>query len=80
MPIMRSTLLDVLAGAPAASDPNAWWKSVPPAQRDWWQRRLNAMPHAGGAFRDDIFLAPKAPGTETLDFDRNTIDPNTLRR
>ena len=53
-----------------------WWQRVPEPQRDWWMRRLNAMPHADGRFGDDIFRAPVAPGTETLDFDRLDINPD----
>ena len=55
-----------------------WWKQVPPEKRDWWTRRLNAMPHADGKFRDDMFKKPIAAGTETLDFDKNVLDPDWL--
>ena len=75
-PLPLADLPNLLAG-PAENLP--WWKKIPPNQRDWWMRRLNAMPHADGSFQDQIFQRPSAPGTETLDFDRNTIHPDWLR-
>ena len=72
-------LIRALADTPAASDPNAWWKQVAPGQRDWWQRRLNAIPFAGGNFQDNIFRTPTAPGTDDLAFDRMDIHPDAMR-
>lgn len=57
--------------APALADPAApWWRQVPEHQRDWWMRRLGAMPNADTrSFNDPIFAAPSAEGTRTLGFD-----------
>ena len=68
---MKETMDAMQAQAPAKG-------AVPPERQDWWTRRLDAMPHADGQFRDEIFKRPIAAGTETLDFDRNAIDPDDL--
>lgn len=77
---MNPALVQALMGSPAQSMPEDWWRQVPSQQRDWWTRRLNAMPHAGGGFNDELFKAPVAPGTQDLNFDRNAIHPDWLRR
>lgn len=78
---MAGNRLLALMGSPAP-DPMSqqeWWKQVPPEQRDWWTRRLNAMPYANtDRFQDKVFQNPPAEGTRTLEFDRNTITPDQL--
>jgi hypothetical protein len=59
-----------------------WAQGKP--QDDWVMRLFKSQkfnPHMpNGGFQDDIFRAPVAPGTETLDFDRMIIDPSQIKR
>lgn len=72
-----------MAGLAQTMDAMRQMEGKPDEKKEWGRRLMESIPHNpyfGEPFRDDIFKAPPAAGTETLGFDLNTITPDLMVR